>query len=231
MRCSKAKKLINDYIDGNLDSNKNSALARHLESCQNCHLILEDFQRIAKSAQELEEVSPSAQTWLKIKARLKAETETVPAPEKQKRRWFELLIYQPKLKYALGSVLLLVVIVGTVTLGIRYWKGREALWRNDNQRYTLAKLEEAEHHYQLAIRELAAAASSQRESLDPQVARIFRTNLEIIDASIRACKKAVLDEPENIDARDYLLFAYREKLDLLDEMIAVKSNSPPKEGI
>lgn len=225
MKCSKARKMINDYMDDNLDPKKNATLERHLESCPDCQMFLKDFQRIVKSAQELEDVSPSAQTWLKIKARLKAEAQTVLAPEIQKRKWFDFLFYQPKLKYAFSSALLLAVIVGAVTMGIRYWKGREALWRNDRQQYTLAKLEEAERHYRLAIKALAEAVSSQKESIDPQVAQIFRTNLEIVDASIKACKNAVLDEPENIEVRNYLLFVYREKLDLLDEMIATESIS------
>lgn len=228
MRCSKARKLISDYVDDNLDPKKNSTLERHLEACPDCEIFLKDFQRIVKNAKELEKISPSAQAWLKIKARLKAETQTVLTPEIQKRKWFDFLIYQPKFKYALASVLLLAVIIGAVTLGIRYWKAREALWRDGNQQYTLAKLEEAEFHYQLAIKALAEAVSSQRESLEPQIAQIFRTNLEIIDVSIEACKKAVLHEPENLEARNHLLFAYRGKLDLLDEMIATKLTSSRK---
>lgn len=228
MRCSKARKLISDYVDDNLDPKKNSTLERHLEACPDCEMFLKDFQRIVESAKELEKISPSAQAWLKIKARLKAETQTVLTPEIQKRKWFDFLIYQPKLKYALASVLLLAVIIGAVTLGIRYWKGRDALWRDSNQQYTLAKLEEAEFHYQLAIKALAEAVSSQREILEPQIAQIFRTNLEIIDVSIEACKKAVLHEPENLEARNHLLFAYRGKLDLLDEMIATKLTSSRK---
>lgn len=231
MRCSKARKMISDYVDRNLDAKKKSALELHLERCPDCQLALKDFKTIVENAQELEAPSPSSQAWLRIKARLNEVAQTAQAPELPKRKWHDFLLFQPKLKYALSSALVLVVIVGGVILGIRYFKGEVRLGGNNHQKYTLAKLKEAERHYQLAIKALAEAVSSQEESLDPQVAQIFRANLEIIDASIKACKKAVLDEPENVEARNYLLFAYREKLGLLDEIIAARSSSPRKRDL
>ena len=54
------------------------------------------------------------------------------------------------------------------------------------------------------------------------MAEVFRTNLEIINTSIAACKQAVLSEPYSVETRNYLLAAYKEKADLLTEMIEVK---------
>ncbi len=229
MKCSKAQKIISDYVDDNLDARKKSSLERHLKECAGCQEVLKDLQGIAESARELEELSPPAETWLKIEARLAKEAQIIQIPERPARRWFDYIFSQPRLKYALSSAVLLAVIVGGVILGIRYYKTGIMPTVKDNQKYTLAKLEEAERHYQLAIKALAEAVSSSEKSLDPQVAQIFRMNLEIIDSSIKACKKAVVDKPENIEARNYLLFVYREKLNLLNEMIAAKSASP-REG-
>ena len=53
------------------------------------------------------------------------------------------------------------------------------------------------------------------------MAAIFRTNLAVVDASINACKKAVLSDPDDIESRNYLLAAYREKTNLLTEMMGV----------
>lgn len=231
MKCSKARKMISDYVDDNLDVKRKSTLEKHLEDCSDCQEVMKDLQGIAESAKELEEFSPPANTWLKIEARLEKETQTIQLPERPARKWFDFLVFQPKLKYALISVVLLAVIVGGVILGLRYFKGGITPALMDHQEYTLAKLQEAERHYQLAIKALGEAISSREESLDPQVAHIFRTNLEIINASIKVCKKAVLNEPENIEARNYLLFVYREKLNLLNEMIATRSMAPQKRDL
>jgi predicted anti-sigma-YlaC factor YlaD len=221
MRCTKAKKLISEYIDGSLDARKIAGLEQHLDRCPDCRELFKDFQTITRDAKQLGEVSPSPHAWLKIRERLTTEGQTVLTLPTRKREGFAF----PKLKYALSSALVLVVIVGIVIFGLWYMKGREGLEGLDAQSHTLAKLAEAEHHYQLAVKALWEAVSSQEGSLDPQVAEVFQTNLEIIDMSIAACKEAVLSEPEDIDARNYLLAAYKEKVDFLNEMLVARGTS------
>jgi anti-sigma factor RsiW len=228
MRCTRARRWISDFIDGHLDADKKAALQKHLESCPECQQVLEDFKNITEKAHDLEEVSPSDQSWFRIKSRIGERTETVQAPALEKRSLFDFMKVQPNLKYALSAVLLLVIVSGGVILGLRYGKG--IFGSMDPQQYTLSKLREAERHYQAAIRALDQAVSTQKGRLDPGVARIFQANLEIIDLSINACRKAVLTHPDNLEARNYLLYAYDVKLKLLDEMAAVKSASSPERG-
>jgi len=231
MKCSKARKMISDYVDDNLEARKKSNLEKHIEGCPGCQEVLKDLKKIAEGAKELEDLSPSDHTWLNIEARLAKEAQTVQIPERPARKWLDFLVFQPRLRYALISAVLLLVVVGGFFLGIRYFRGGITPALNNHQKYTLAKLEEAERHYKLAIRALAEAVSSRQESLNAQVAEIFKRNLEIIDASIQACREAVVDQPKNIEARNYLLFVYREKLNLLDEMIATRSVSPPRRDL
>lgn len=228
MRCSAARKLISDYINGSLQARQSVRLEQHLDVCQDCKHLLKDFKTIAEGAKELEELAPSEQTWLKIKARLKPEEQRVLTFQPHKRARFHLLFYPPKLKYALISVLLLAFIVGGVTLGLRYWIGKDFMGRKDLQRYTLAKLDEAERHYQLAIKALWDVVSAQEGKMDPQIAEVFRRNLEIIDSSIIACRQTILQEPDNIDARNYLLAAYRGKVNFLNGMMEIEKTSFPK---
>jgi tetratricopeptide (TPR) repeat protein len=123
----------------------------------------------------------------------------------------------------------LVVFLSLVFIyGPRYWSGQAVVPELENQQYTLTKLEEAEHHYQLAIKALNEAAMAQKEQLDPQVAEVFRTNLDLIDQSINACRQAVLTDPNDIESRKYLLAAYKEKANLLNVIMAVKETSSPE---
>lgn len=225
MRCSTVKKLISDYIDSDLKARQIVRLEKHLEVCPDCKNLLKNFQRITESAKELEELAPSEDTWLKIEARLKPEEQKVLTFQPRKRLRFSFLFFPPKLKYVLSSAVLLVFIFSAVIVGLQYWRGKDVLGGEDLQKYTLAKLDEAERHYQLAIKALWEAVSAQEGNVDTQIAEVFRKNLEIIDSSIIACRQIVLQEPGNIDARNYLLAAYREKMDVLNEMMDIKKPS------
>lgn len=231
MKCSKAKRLISDYIDNSLKKRLRARLEKHLNTCADCRKILEDFREIAKNARELEEITPSQDTWLKIRKRLTPEEQKILTLHPQKRTWFGYLFFPTKLKYALSAAVLLVFVASAVTIGLKYsgWNG--ILGKKDAMKYTLAKLDEAERHYKKAIKALWEAVSAQEGNLSVQVAEVFRKNLEIIDSSIIACREIVLQEPENIDARNFLLAAYREKVDFLQEMMELGRPSSQKKEV
>ncbi len=231
MRCSKAKRLISDYIDKGLKKRQSIRLEKHLHTCFGCRKILEDFREIAKSAKGLEEFTPSQRTWLKIRERLTPEEQRVLTLHPQKRTWFGYLFFPHKLKYALSAALLLVFVASAVMIGLKYNAGNGILGKKDPMKYTLAKLDEAERHYKKAIKALWEAVSAQEENLTEQVAEVFRKNLKIIDSSIIACREFVLQEPENIDARNFLLAAYREKVDFLHEMMEIGRPPSPKKEV
>jgi predicted anti-sigma-YlaC factor YlaD len=217
MKCLTAKKWISEYIDGDFDAEKKVKLDEHCAECADCRKLLEDFQTISASSKKLDAFSPPESTWGKIQERMTTEEQEVLTLIPQKQGWFSL----PRLSYVLSALLIVVFLSLVFIYGPRYWSGQTVIPDLENQQYTLAKLEEAEYHYQLAIKALNEAAMAQRESLDPQVAEVFRTNLELIDQSINACRQAVLSDPNDIESRKYLLAAYKEKTDLLNEIMAV----------
>ncbi len=228
MRCLRAKKLINECVDGKINDKQNLNLEQHLGSCQDCRQFFEDFQAIVERAKNLEDLTPSGQSWLKIRAKLGIEEQKVLTVRRQKRGWLSLLFQQPRLKYASIGALLAAFIIFVGLFGLQYWNGRSNQGGENLQEYTLAKLNEAERHYQLAIKALWEAASAQGGAEDPQVAEVFKTNLAIIDSSITAFRQLILQEPDNNEARIYLLAVYREKVDFLNKMIDAKKTSPSK---
>jgi anti-sigma factor RsiW len=213
MRCAKARRWISDYIDGHLDDKKESALQNHLEGCPDCQKVLQDLKGVVERARNLADVSPSAQAWFRIKSQVKEEMRMVETPPLERM----------KLKYVLSTALILLIVFALAILGWRYGKG--LFPRMEPQQYTLSKLREAEHDYQLAIKALDQAVSTQEKRLHPEVARIFQAHLEIADLSIKTCQRAVFVETDNIDTRNDLLYVYNMKLKLLDKMAAIKSNS------
>ena len=228
MRCSKAKRLISDRMDGRVSERLNVDLEQHLGSCMDCKKFFEDFQEIVERAKNLENLKPSGQSWLKIRAKLETEEQKVLTVRKQKRGRLSLLFQPPRLKYASIGALLAAFIIFVGLFGLQYWGDRSYQEGEDLQKYTLAKLNEAERHYQLAIKALWEAVSAQGGADDPQVAEVFKTNLDIIDSSIAAFRQLILQEPDNNEARLYLLAAYREKVDFLNRMIEAKKTSSAK---
>jgi anti-sigma factor RsiW len=220
MRCKKAKKLISDYIDGELDSSKRSSLEKHLETCEECRKFMADTQRIAHTAQELDAGSPSPYVWTRIKQGVKAQT---PPAEARKRMWR----WSPELKYAVG-ILSLLVVVGAAVIGFYQLTNQDQLSLSEPQKEVIANLKQAEKHYKKAIESMMKAVEAQENGMDPEVARVFQANLELIDSSISACREAVLSDPQDVESRNILLAAYKEKADLLYKLLNVKDYSPQK---
>ncbi len=223
MRCSKAHKLIGDHLDGTLSGKDSARLREHLNACADCRSLLEDFQKIAEQARELPKHEPSNRVWQGILAGVHEGGFGAIRPQARKARRFEAFVFQGRARYAWAAALVLIV-VGWIAIGLRPWKSASLLSEQD--RFTLAKLEEAEKHYRLAIQALNEAISSQKNGLDPQIAAVFDQNLREIDAVIQACQNAVRKEPNNLEVRAYLLGAYKNKVEFLDNVIDVKKKSP-----
>jgi len=224
MKCKTAKQWISEYIDGDLDATKKKQLDAHCARCADCQKLLEDFRTISAGAKNLDTYPPPENTWGKIRDRMTSGGQGVLTLAPHKQAWFGF----PRLSYVLSAVLLVAFISLVIIYGPRYWSGQATIPELENTNYTLAKLEEAEHHYQMAIKALSEAAMAQKEQLDPQVAEVFRTNLELIDRSIDACRQAVLNNPSDIESRKFLLAAYKEKTDLLNDIMAVKDTPSPR---
>ena len=223
MKCTTARKWISEHIDGELDRKRAVELEEHCAVCSDCLKLMKDFQKISQSAARLKEVSSPESTWLQIQEKLPVAEQKVIRVAPQRPRWLS----QPRLSFAASAALVLLIVVGIFVIRPFDRSGQDILAATESQKYTLAKLQEAEHHYKLAIQALAEAVATQESELDPKVAEVFRTNLAIIDASIDACQQAILNNPNNIESRNYLLAAYREKTNLLTEMMAV-SDKPSK---
>ena len=56
---------------------------------------------------------------------------------------------------------------------------------------------------------------------------MFAGNLEVVDATIQACREAVRSEPDNVKARDFLFSAYREKVVLMGDLLEMNRTAAP----
>ena len=227
MRCSKAQRWVSEYVDGTLDGRRVSELERHIQTCPACRELFEDFKAMKIAASGLETPEPGGAVWLRIKDRVAAgRTAAEPAgPVRLPGRWgFGLSV--PALRLAGAAALTLVLVASGVYVGLRM-RGRGAdRYPRNSEKYTLAKLDEAEAYYEKAIKSLAEAFSGERGTMMPQAAEIVERNLAVIDATIQACREAVRKEPEDLQARSYLLEAYMDKVACLDSALELSRRTP-----
>lgn len=226
MKCSTARKWISDYLDGELKAEEERKIEAHLKACVGCQEFLEDLKAITGAAKGLPMVEPSAAAWRRIATGMEKTSREQASRREKRSSWAPWLWPSPVLRYALASLMAL-VIVGGLVIGLKPWRG----WLPPQEKsldYTVAKLKEAQRYYEKAIASLEEAVKAQGNGLNPELTEVFQTNLEAMDETIRACQQMVKGDPDNVVVRTYLLGAYRDKVNFLEEYMGIKKASSEK---
>ncbi|MFZ2054241.1 MAG: zf-HC2 domain-containing protein [Candidatus Aminicenantales bacterium] len=223
MKCSLAQEWINEFLDGELGPKREAKLKAHLEACPDCRALARDLEMIVRQAGNLGALEPSAGIWPRVAAAVRESREGAPASFPGKRSWPGAFWNKAAWRFAAAAALAL-VIVGTVIIRQEPRMAADSV-REGSVEYSLVKLQEAQDYYEKAILSLNEAVQSQDSSLSPQLAEIFKRNLAAMDETIQACRQIVEEDPGNLTARAYLLTAYREQVNVLEEMMGLKQSS------
>jgi anti-sigma factor RsiW len=225
MKCPKAHELIGELLEESISDKDRKDLEKHLESCQDCRELLTDFQNIKTQAASLPKLEPSEAVWTNILDGVRRDRRAKAVRSATTAGWWDRLFLPGRPRYAFGAALAMIaVIVGAIAIW-KPWRSAQVVPPADGTAFTMAKLEEAETHYQLAIQALTAAVDNQKNGLDPRTVASLDRNLQVIDDLILACKNAVRQEPQSVEARVYLLGAYKGKVEFLDNLIVAKKKS------
>lgn len=230
MRCTQAKKLVSEYVDGVLDERRSAELERHLDSCEECRELLQDFQGIVREARDMKTVTPPDTAWEKISGALAGPRIEEPAGRAVRRERPARAFFLSRHPLWSAAAAALVLVVGGLAL-LQPWRSGLPPGPDSADKYTLAKLDEAKGYYRQAIKAMGEAVTAQNGSLDPKLAAAFNKNLALVDASIEACQQAVRRDPGNLDTQNFLLAAYQDKVELLTNLIAVKKDAGPSRGL
>ncbi|MGQ9801403.1 MAG: anti-sigma factor family protein [Candidatus Saccharicenans sp.] len=230
MRCHQAQRLINELLDGELREKDRSQLQAHLDSCRDCRELYEDLKAIKDTVVPADEMEPSKEVWEKLKSRLQAEV--IPQLEerteavKQERslgkrtRWFQLP--SPVFRYGLVSLVFLALMAGAFFLGRHYRQAPQPGVQVAAENPALQKIKEAEFYYRQAIQSLTQAVEESGKGLPPEMVEILQVNLSLLDRTIELCQQAVNEQPDNLQAREYLLSAYNSKASFLNGLLETK---------
>lgn len=219
MRCRRAQESISRSVDGELGPRRAARLERHLGKCAECRAFAEDMRKIVEKASGLAAPEPSEKVWRNIRAGLEAGAlrPSAEGARLDRRPLFGLSL--ATLRYAGTAALALILVAAGVVVGSRLGRQNVRMSPEAREAYTLAKLDEAERYYEQAIKSLGEAFAAGKGALPPEVVEMFDRNLTVIDATIQACRAAVLAEPDDLEARDYLMAAYTKKITLLDSAL------------
>jgi hypothetical protein len=231
MRCRKVHELISRSIDGDLSAREETRLERHLAGCGECRELRGDLRRIVEGAAGLEIPQPSDAVWSKIRAGLvqeRAGRADVRSDGGSRRAVFGMGL--PALRYAGVAAVALVLVVTGVVVGNRLGRGNAPQDLESREKYALAKLDEAERYYQQAIKSLSEAFAAEKGVLAAPVVDLFDRNLAVVDATIQACRRVVLEEPDDLEARNCLLAAYTQKITLLDSALDLRTGDGAVKG-
>jgi hypothetical protein len=221
MRCSKAQILINDHVDHLLDDRKVQKLEGHLQKCTRCKDLLTEMLSMVNEAKKLEMIPPPEDLWPAIRNKIERKDRKAVIRLSEKRPFFSFSLYPARLAYAVSTLLAVIILVSLFYYGLPFIRNG----KNDLSKNELENFKVAEQQYQAAIEALDKAISDQDVKLSPELAIVFKTNLEIIDNSIRACQVAMGERRENRVANAHLLICYRKKMELLNEIKNVMMQS------
>lgn len=212
MKCSTAQKLINDHVNNLLKTRQVIKLEDHLQECRNCREFLSDMESIVNNSRDLETPELSRDLWSGIKREVLAANGKSHAGSGIIFRKFH--VQTRGMAFAMSTLLAVFVLIPLVYYISTHMPGGDV----DPKEIALNHFELAEQHYQSAIVVLDEAITDMDVELNPELAAVFKKNLELIDDSIRVCKEAIEQSPQNPEANRLLMICYRKKIELLDEI-------------
>lgn len=221
MSCERYESLIGDLVDGTLDGAPRHQLEAHLGTCAACVRLVGELLVVRRAARMLPPVELPPTAWARVSAAVEADR----AAQRGHGLWQRFV-----LPLAAAAVLV-AAIAATVT-----WR-RQAqpagpvagpVQPIDHATASSAELlgsveaefRQAEQHLESAVAGLEVLARD-RQALDPQVANDLQKSLLVIDQAIGESRAALKTQPMSTQAQDSLFEAFRSKLVLLQDTIAL----------
>ena len=221
MSCRTYQDTIAELMDGAVDPARQRGLERHIEGCLSCRALVADLKSIQAAAFTLDRLEVPAHVLPGLHSRLAAE----PSPATRGR-----LLAFPQSRGAitawlLAAAALLILTTAGVMSVLRpevphsdvAESGIELADPADAVASVQAELQAAMEHSERAIQKLEEIAKRDDALLDPQVAAVFKKNLQVIDQAIEESRSAL--QPESLfDALQSKVALLQQSVELINEM-------------
>jgi hypothetical protein len=230
MTCRDAEPLLHDALDAPLPPADAAALAAHLETCAACRDLEADLALMRDATRALDRPIMPAQAWTRLSTQLEREglmASAAATPSRTTWRGYAWMALAASLLAGVGASLL--------------WRASDratppipnavatpsATPGNARDPHAVEAIEIelrlAAEHYEKAITALEGLAAEDRTRIDPAVAQVVERSLLLIDTAIADSREALQGQPGNLAAQTSLFDAYRQKVALLQDLIAMAS--------
>jgi hypothetical protein len=214
MACTIGMRSLEAYHDRELDASASAAFEAHLAGCSECRRDLAALVRelrlyhdyVAGASRE-----PPPRIWNEIRMRLDERHGSA--------RWlgWRGAAVAACAAMAVGSLVLIQHARLSEERSVRAIP-RAPESRVEQPVPPSAAIQRAERDYVEAIRLVSAGAEARKAALDPATRRVVERNLEIVDRTIDASRRAYRENPNDLDLAEYLLSAYSRKLEVLRDL-------------
>ena len=207
---------LSEYVDRTLGRDGHAQVARHLETCETCRMLVDDLREITRAAAALEPAIPPGRVWSRIEKEIRSDRASVTNPGRRPVR----AVSASWTWLAAAAVLVLAVFIG-VRFAPQRLPDQAAAVDAAAAEAVEAELKLAEEHYQKAISGLEQIASAENSPLDEKTAATLQKNLAVINQAIDESRAAVRDEPASQQAQYSLIENFKTKLALLQDTVAL----------
>jgi Putative zinc-finger len=229
MNCEDYRASLPSLLDGEVDAAHREALDAHAASCDDCRALTADLRRIAQTAVTLDRHAPPRDGWTRLAQRLSQE----PGFADAQRRGAPARVMARSSHYwtSLAVAATLIMAVGVTLVFVKRGLGTTSRTPpaatasnaapSDLVESVESELQLAAAHYEKAITTLEQVANQSDSPLDAEVMATVRQNLAVIDKAIDDSRTALRSQPESQLAQQSLFDAFRRKVSLLQDTIAL----------
>lgn len=233
MNCESYRPSVQALIEGDLDSEQQRALEAHAATCAACRTLTADLEAIRDAGGALERRTPSKDVWARIALQLTAEPTFQQATTARRAREAEAAAARTRHwnwpVLAMAASLLIALVAGSlyvVNLSRSAAPATKAAAPGNATSGELVQsieneLDQAAAHYEKAIAGLEQVANASDSPLDPELMTTLKANLGVIDQAISESRTALRAQPANQLAQESLFEAFRRKVSLLQDTIAL----------
>jgi len=232
MTCRDAESLLLDALDAPLPPADAAALAAHLAGCDACRDLEADLSLVRGAAESLAPPIVPATAWPALAAQLERDGLLIPAaPRPSRKPWqtYTWVALAASLLAGVGTALVWRASDRVTPAPARATAPPPAAPGNVRDPRAVEAIEIelrlAAEHYEKAITALEGIAAEDRTRIDPAVAQVVERSLGLIDIAIADSREALQRQPGSLVAQTSLFAAYRQKVALLQDLIAMASEA------
>ena len=204
---------LSEYVDGDLDEARRSALEAHLADCGRCRATLTELRQVVDRARAMDQRPPARDLWPGIAGRIGLSTDDLALRRARRRVTFTV----PQLVAA--SIALIAVSAGVAGLASRRGGTPGGAASNPPRLPVVeaAVWDKADSSVNQEVAELRAAlAEGQRAGrLSPVTVQKLERSLAVIDSAIAEAKRALALDPQSAYLNHHLADTMRQKFDFL----------------